>query len=70
MDARPRTPSASPFNLTPSRPGKPFTRKDVKNADRSGEVYENKGQHDIVPVKKSDFVSENAEISQNSASFS
>ena len=44
--------------------------KDVKNADRSGEVYENKGQLDRMPDKKSDFVSDSAEISRNLASFS
>ena len=53
-------------NLRQSAP----TRRDVKNTDRSEEVYENKGHADIMPEKKSDFVSENTEISQNLASFS
>jgi len=69
MAARLRTSSATPFNLTRSRPGKPLTHKDVKNADRSEEVYENKGAHDKTPEKYSDFVSESAEFARNFGVF-
>ena len=37
-------------------------QKDVKNADRSGDVYENEGQKDIMTGNKADIVPENAEI--------
>ena len=69
MDAGSRISSATRFNLTRSRSGKPFTQKDVKNAGRSGEVYENKGQHDKVPEKNSDFVSEITKVARNFATF-
>jgi hypothetical protein len=41
--------------------------RDVKNEDRSHDVYENKGTHDTMTENKNDFVSENASISQNIA---
>ena len=44
-------------------------RKDVKNEDRSRDMYENKGTHDTLTEKKGDFVSENATLSQISATF-
>jgi hypothetical protein len=69
MNARSRTTFAPVFILTRSRSGKPANQKDTKNADRSGEVYENKGQYDKVPEKNSDFVSEIAEFAQNFAGF-
>jgi hypothetical protein len=43
--------------------------RDVKNEDRSEEVYENKGLHDIKPEKKSDFVSEYAKFAGNLVAF-
>ena len=58
MFAWPRTSSPILFNLTRSRFEDPSVRKDVKNEGRSEEVYENKGQHDTMPEKKCDFVSE------------
>jgi hypothetical protein len=65
MTARPRTSPTTLFNLTRSRSEDPSIQKDTKNADRSGEVYENKGHHDIKPEKKSDCVSEIAEFARN-----
>ena len=38
-----------------------FNPKDVKNADRSGDVYENKDSQDIMTENKIDNVSENAD---------
>ena len=38
-----------------SRWGKRITHKDVKNEDRSGNVYENKGQDDNLPDTKGDI---------------
>jgi hypothetical protein len=52
MDARPGTSFAPISLLTRSRCEKQIIPKDVKNADRSGDVYENKGQHDIESEKK------------------
>ena len=69
MDVTTRTSPATLSNLTRSRSGKHFTRRDVKNADRSEEVYENKGQHDKVPDTNSDFVSEIAEFARNFGVF-
>ena len=42
-------------------------QKDVKNAGRSGDMYENKGSGDTMTETKIDFVSENARDLQNSA---
>ncbi len=36
------------------------THKDVKNADRSGDMYENKGLHDKLPAGRDDMLPENA----------
>jgi hypothetical protein len=69
MKARPRTSPTPLFNLTRSRSGKPFTKKDVKKADRSEEVYENKGHHDIKPEKKSDFMSDSSKSAGNFVAF-
>ena len=69
MDARPCSPSRTPFNLTQSRFEDRSMHKDVKNADRSEEVYENKGHDDIMPEKNSDFVSENTNSERNFAGF-
>jgi hypothetical protein len=43
--------------------------KDVKNEDRSGDMYENKGSSDIMPESKSDIVFQFAEVLRNSADF-
>jgi hypothetical protein len=58
------------FDLDEDQAGGSPTPKDVKNADRSEEVYENKGHDDIMSDKKSDFVSEDAGISRNFAGLS
>jgi hypothetical protein len=67
MKSWPRTAVAS--KLTQSRAGNPTINKDVKNADRSEEVYENKGKHDIMSNNKSDFVSGITGISRFSPVF-
>jgi hypothetical protein len=64
-----RTSPTALFKLTRSRSGKPFIQRDVKNAGRSEEVYENKGQHDKVPENNSDFVSEITKVARNFAAF-
>ena len=64
-----RTTPASLFNQTRSRFENRPSHKDVKNADRSEEVYENKGHHDKLPEKKSDFVSETTEVARNFGVF-
>ena len=69
MDARPRTSPAPLFILTQSRSGKASTHKDVKNEGRSGDAYENKGQRDNMPEKKSDFVSDIARLPRNFEGF-
>ena len=54
-----------PGRLTPTGAGVRqggLTEKDVKNTGRSGDVYENKGEQDIMAENKSDNESENAEI--------
>jgi hypothetical protein len=38
-----------------SRAGEPSTQKDVKNEDRSGNVYENKDTDDNLPDAKDDI---------------
>ena len=42
-------------------------QKDVKNVDRSGDVYENKEQQDIMTENKRDNESEDAEVLQKNA---
>ena len=39
-----------------------LTPKDVKNEDRSGDVYENKDSDDIITENKTDNVPENTEF--------
>jgi len=41
-----------------------LARRDVKNEDRSGYVYENKGPHDTMPDNHSGFLAENARIAR------
>ena len=41
------------------------TNKDVKNVDRSGDVYENKGSQYIMPETQNVILSENLTISKN-----
>ena len=52
-----------------SKPGDIVPNKDVKNEGRSHDVYENKGTHDTITENKNDFVSDNASILQNIATF-
>ena len=40
------------------------TKKDVRNGDRSGDVYENKGSIDKMSTEKHDFTQENAPIAR------
>ena len=42
--------------------GNPETQKDVKNKDRSGDVYENKDSYDKITANKRDNMSEITEI--------
>jgi len=46
-----------------------LARKDVKNEDRSGDMYENKDTHDTMPEMKNDIVSENTNTSQFSTNY-
>jgi hypothetical protein len=39
-----------------------LTHKDVKNEDRPGDVYENKGEGDKMDDNRSGFVAENAKV--------
>jgi hypothetical protein len=64
-----RTTPASLSNQTRSRFEERPVPKDVKNADRSEEVYENKGHHDKLPEKKIDFVSEITKLARNFGAF-
>ncbi|MGA3164813.1 MAG: hypothetical protein ABSF14_01710 [Terriglobia bacterium] len=41
-----------------------LTHKDVKNEDRSGDVYENKGESDKMDDNRDDLVTENSRIVQ------
>ena len=47
-----------------SRAGERATQKDVKNDDRSGNVYENKGAHDKMPDTKGDISAQSHAILQ------
>jgi hypothetical protein len=67
ISERGRKPLAWPWGRQ-QQPGG-VTGKDVKNEDRSGDMYENKGTHDTLTEEKSDFVSENATLSQIFATF-
>jgi hypothetical protein len=41
-----------------------LARRDVKNEDRPGDVYENKGEDDTMPKNQHDFLAENAQIAR------
>jgi hypothetical protein len=41
-----------------------LTRRDVKNEGTSGDVYENKGAHDIMADNLSGFLAKNAQITR------
>ena len=41
-----------------------LTHKDVKNEDRPGDVYENKGASDTMTDNRSGFLAENSQISR------
>jgi hypothetical protein len=41
-----------------------LTHKDVKNEDRPGDVFENKGSDDTMPENQHDFLAVNAQVSR------
>jgi hypothetical protein len=65
MDARPRTTLPTPFNLTRSRFHGWSAPKDLKNEGASGDVYENKGGHELRSVKRAAFCGKLQQLARN-----